>query len=158
MSSRLFQEIRERRSLAYSIYSFSSSHVDSGMFGSYAGVSPLKTQETLDVLLSEIKQLCRSPVDALELEDAKQFTRGNILLSVENTDNLMVRLAQNEIYFGRYIPLEEIMEHIETVTREDILQLARAIFEDQKLGVSILGPVPDPEALKKMVSASVSNR
>jgi predicted Zn-dependent peptidase len=158
MSSRLFQEVRERRSLAYSIYSFSSSHVDSGMFGSYAGVSPLKTDETLGVLLAEIDRLCNTPVSASELDDAKRFTKGNILLSVENTDNLMVRLAQNEIYFGRYIPLEEIIDHIETVTREDILQLAGAIFKDKKIGVSILGPVPDQVAVENLVDTYTSER
>ena len=155
MSSRLFQEIRERRSLAYSIYSFSSSHEDTGMFGSYAGVSPLKTDEALEVILNEIKRLCDTPVDTTELNDAKQFTKGNILLSVENTDNLMVRLAQNEIYFERYIPLEEILDNIEKVTQENILHLAQTIFKEKKIGVSVLGPVPDRNAINSLVDAYI---
>jgi predicted Zn-dependent peptidase len=157
MSSRLFQEVRERRSLAYAVYSFSSSHVDTGMFGSYAGISPENTVETLDVILAEVKNLCTAPVGAPELEDAKQFTRGNILLSMESTDNLMVRLAQNEIYFGRYIPLEEILDNIRTVTEADILELALRLFNDKAVGVSLLGPVPDQAPIDQRLSAFISD-
>ena len=125
------------------------------MFGSYAGVSPLKTDEALEVILNEIKRLCDTPVDTTELNDAKQFTKGNILLSVENTDNLMVRLAQNEIYFERYIPLEEILDNIEKVTQENILHLAQTIFKEKKIGVSVLGPVPDRNAINSLVDAYI---
>ncbi|MFO7558713.1 MAG: pitrilysin family protein [Desulfobacterales bacterium] len=143
MSSRLFQEIRERRGLAYSVYSFASSHTDTGMLGIYAGVSPEKADEVIELLVDQIKKLEYSRIEESELSDAKQYTKGNILLSSENMDNLMVRIAQNEISFGHEIPIRAVLDEIEKVTIEDIMELNHALLKEKCLAISVLGPVSE---------------
>jgi predicted Zn-dependent peptidase len=152
MSSRLFQEIRERRGLAYSVYSFISSHVDTGMFGIYAGVHPNNVQQTIELIAQGMNAICRIPVTAAELQDAKEFTKGNIILATESVDNQMVRLAQNEIHFNDYIPLESVIERIEAVTTDDIQDLARTLFKAERCGVTLLGQVDDKTDFKSLVA------
>jgi predicted Zn-dependent peptidase len=142
MSSRLFQEIREKRGLAYSVYSFISSYVDTGVFGAYAGVNPENVRESTELILKEIAKLKHIRVDPNELQDAKEHTKGSLMLASESNDNQMVRLAQNEIHFGRYIPLEEIDNNIQSVTQDDILDLAESLFQKTGFALTILGPVP----------------
>ena len=141
MSSRLFQEIREKRGLAYSVYSYLISYEDTGMFGVYAGVEPSRAVEVTALVADTMGQMKACPVLPGELQDAKEFTKGNMLLASESTDNQMVRLAQGEINFGRYIPLEEVVDHIERVTAEEIQTLAATLFQDDKLVLTVLGPL-----------------
>jgi predicted Zn-dependent peptidase len=152
MSSRLFQEIRERRGLAYSVYSYIGSHVDSGMFGIYAGIHPDNVQQTIELIVQEMNAICRTPITAAELQDAKEFTKGNLILATESVDNQMVRLAQNEIHFNEYIPLESVIEHIEAVTAEEIQELARTLFISEQSGVTLLGQVDDKTDFKSLVA------
>jgi len=141
MSSRLFQEVRERRGLAYSVYSFISSHVDSGMFGFYTGVDPKRARETILLILDEIVKLKTEPVKKSELKDAIEYTKGSLLLASESADNHMVRNAQNEMHFGGDITLQEIIEKIEAVTVDDILELADELIDPAKMTYTLLGPV-----------------
>jgi predicted Zn-dependent peptidase len=141
MSSRLFQEVRERRGLAYSVYSFISSHVDSGMFGFYTGVDPKRARETILLILDEIGKLKTEPVKKSELKDAIEYTKGSLLLASESADNHMVRNAQNEMHFGGDITLQEIIEKIEAVTVDDILVLADELIDPAKMTYTLLGPV-----------------
>jgi predicted Zn-dependent peptidase len=152
MSSRLFQEIRERRGLAYSVYSYIGSHVDSGMFGIYAGIHPDNVQQTIELIVQEMNAICQTPIKAAELQDAKEFTKGNLILATESVDNQMVRLAQNEIHFNEYIPLESVIEHIEAVTAEEIQELARTLFISEQSGVTLLGQVDDKTDFKSLVA------
>ena len=152
MSSRLFQEIRERRGLAYSIYSFTSSHVDTGMTGVYAGVDPNRALETVDVVLAEMRRLKNTPVDPSELKGAMAFITGNILLSSESVENQMVRLAQNEIHFGRTVPLQEIVDNIESVTADDMLDLAKTIFRENRIALTMLGPATDRQSFETLLT------
>jgi len=145
MSSRLFQQIREKRGLAYSVYSFISPYVDTGMFGAYAGVDPQNARETITVLLDQMMNLKANPLEAGELQDAKEYTKGSLLLAAESTDNQMVRLAQNEIHFSRYVPLQEILDQIDAVTSEEILALAEELFQPGQFAVTVLGPISDPK-------------
>jgi len=142
MSSRLFQEIREKRGLAYSVYSFISSYVDTGVFGAYAGVNSENACKATELILKEIKGLKNLRVDPKELQDAKEHTKGSLMLASESNDNQMVRLAQNDTHFGRYIPLEEIANNIQSVTQDDILDLAETLFQKTGFALTILGPVP----------------
>ena len=153
MSSRLFQEIRENRGLAYSVYSFISSHVDTGMCGVYVGVDPKNAKETIEVILNEILKLKKIPVDSTELRSAKEYTKGNLMLASESIDSQMVRLAQNEIHFGRYIPLQEVVNKIEEVTADDIIDLASTLFDNDQLAITILGPVPDKKEYEDILTA-----
>jgi len=141
MSSRLFQEIRERRGLAYSVYTFVTSLFDTGMFGVYAGIDPSNTVETIELILKEMRRQKEVRVDAGELSDAKEFTKGSLMLASESVDNQMVRLAQNEIHFQKQIPLKKVVEKIESVSEEDIFDLAASLFQPDQLTLTLLGPV-----------------
>jgi len=141
MSSRLFQEIREKRGLAYSVYSFISSYVDTGIFGAYAGLNPKNARKATELILKEISSLKQTRVDPNELKDAKEHTKGSLMLASESNDNQMVRLAQNDTHFGRYIPLEEIADNIESVTQDDILDLAESLFQKRRFALTLLGSV-----------------
>jgi predicted Zn-dependent peptidase len=141
MSSRLFQEVREKRGLAYSVYSFMATHVDTGMFGIYAGVNPNAVMETIDLLVRAMRQLKREPVTAGELSDAKEFTKGNLCLATESVDNQMVRLAQNEIHFNAYIPIQSVIDQIEAVADDEIQELANELFKPEQASLTLLGPV-----------------
>jgi predicted Zn-dependent peptidase len=152
MSSRLFQEIRERRGLAYSVYSYISSHVDTGMFGIYAGVHPDNVRQTIELIVQGMNAICRTPITAAELQDAKEFTKGNLILATESVDNQMVRLAQNEIHFNTYIPLESVIEQIEAVTADQIQDLARTLFKAEQSAVTLLGQVDDETDFKSIVA------
>jgi predicted Zn-dependent peptidase len=146
MSSRLFQEIREKRGLAYSVYSFVSTHVDTGVFGAYAAVEPSRARETTELLIAQLKNLKNQPVSESELLGAKEFIKGNLLLSAEVSENQMVRLAQNEMHFGRDIPLREVVEKIDAATAEDLLDLANVLLTGKKLTLTLLGPIPETDA------------
>jgi predicted Zn-dependent peptidase len=151
MSSRLFQEIREQRGLAYSVYSYISSYVDTGMFGIYAGVHPDNVQQTIELIVQEMNNICRTPISAAELQDAKEFTKGNLILAIESVDNQMVRLAQNEIHFNTYIPLETVIAHIEAVTMGDIQDLAKTLFKPEQSAVTLLGQVDDKTDFRSLI-------
>jgi predicted Zn-dependent peptidase len=148
MSSRLFQEIRELRGLAYSVYSFAASQVDSGMVGAYAGVDPDRTKETIDLIIKEMRQMKSERVSDDELRDAQEYTKGGLLLAAESVENQMARLAQNEIHFGRFISLREVVHEIDAVTCEDILQLASDLFQSDELSLALLGPLADTKNLE----------
>lgn len=151
MSSRLFQEIRERRGLAYSVYSFMASHVDTGMFGVYAGVNPDVVTQTIELVVKAMRHLKQQPIAAAELADAKEFTKGNLYLATESVDNQMVRLAQNEIHFNAYIPLQEVVDNIEAVTIDEIRSLATLLFTSQQASLTLLGPVDPKIKLDKLL-------
>jgi predicted Zn-dependent peptidase len=151
MSSRLFQEVREKRGLAYAVYSFISSHVDTGMFGVYLGVDPKHARKTTLLILNEIQRLATETVDATELSGAIEYTKGSLLLASESTDNQMVRTAQNEIHFGRHIPFPEVLEKVESVTPDEILNLAKLLFNSKQMGLTMLGPVRDKEVFEEIL-------
>ncbi len=141
MSSRMFQEIRERRGLAYSVYSFMSLHVDTGMFGAYAGVDPSNAPETVDLILKALRRMKDERVDEAELRAAKEYTLGNLMLASESNDNQMVRMAQNEIHFNTYVPIQDVADRIKAVTEEEIIDLANCLFTNDPLFLTILGPL-----------------
>lgn len=142
MSSRLFQEIRERRGLAYSVYSFVNSFEDAGMLGAYAAVGPGDVRETLELILAETEKFTRRPVESAELADAKEYLKAGMILASESSDNEMVRMAQNEIHFQRHVPQEEVLENLYAVTADDLLELAQEIFRPDETALTLLGPVP----------------
>ena len=151
MSSRLFQEIRERRGLAYAVYSFVSSYSDTGLIGVYVGVDKTNTQEVLQLIVKEMSRLREQPVESSELRNAKEHLKGGVYLAAESTDNQMTRLAHNEIIFGRHVPLKELVDEVEKVTTEDILQLAQDTFQDKAVSLSLLGPVNGNESYKDIL-------
>jgi predicted Zn-dependent peptidase len=145
MSSRLFQEVREKRGRVYSIYSFMSAFLDCGYFAIYAGTNPQWVDEVLEVTLKEVAKLGREGLKPSELERAKSQLKGNMLLGMESTDSRMNRLARNEIYFRRDIPLEEIARAIEKVTNEQVVELASGSFRPDQMGLVMLGDLKGRE-------------
>lgn len=144
MSSRLFQEIREKRGLAYSIYSFVESFLDSGYLGVYLGVDRDTVNESIEVINDELKRLKIELVSGQELVDAKDFAKGSLYLSAEGMESRMSRNARNEYCFGQFVSFEEVAAEIDHVTSEDVLQLAERIF-GRELTASVLGPLNQNE-------------
>ena len=156
MSSRLFQKIREEKGLAYSVYSFTSSYEDTGMFGAYAGVHPDNADETVSLVVAEMRKLRTRPVEPSELENAKNFTKGNLLLASESVDNQMVRLAQNEINFGRHISMQEVVDSIDAVGIRQIMELAADLLQDDQIALTCLGPITEDAPFKQVLSRQSS--
>jgi len=141
MSSRLFQEIRENRGLAYSVYSYLPTYIDAGLVVVYAGTNEGAFQEVIDLVLKEFKRLKNEPLKHEELETAKEQLKGNLLLSLESSDNLMTRLAKNEIYFKSYLPVATILKGIDEVKEETVQRLAGDIFDERFFCLTVLGPM-----------------
>ena len=152
MSSRLFQEIRERRGLAYAIFSFASSYCDTGLLGIYVGVEKSNTQKVLQLIAKEMTHLKEKPIDDSELRNAKEHLKGGLYLAAESTDNQMTRLAHNEINFGRHVPLLEMVDNIKRVSTEDILRLACEICQDKAVSLALLGPIDEKASYKDMLT------
>ena len=145
MSSHLFQEIREKRGLAYSVYSYIAPYSDSGYIAIYLGVDRTSVSESLALISQEISLLQNTPVPENELANAKDFVKSGLFLSMENMEAIMTRIARNEIYFGKYITMEEVIDSIERIKGEDILELSSKIFGGHKLTVAGLGPLEQGE-------------
>ena len=144
MSSRLFQEVREKSGLAYSVYSYIASHADAGSLVVYAGASPENSSQLLEIMLREIGRFKSEPVPDLQLDGAREQLKGNLLLSLESSDNRMSRLAKNEIYFGMPMPLSEIMDGFDRVSSESIQKLAVEILDNSALTLVMLGRIGTP--------------
>jgi len=120
MSSRLFQEIREKRGLAYSVYSYHTSYADSGIFTIYAGTAPKQTKEVLDVTLELLGDLADRGLTEAELRRGKEQLKGSLILSLESTSSRMNRIGKNELMLGRHDTLDEMLERIDAVTPDDV--------------------------------------
>lgn len=143
MSSRLFQEIREKRGLAYSVYSYLSSYSDAGALTVYAGTDRQRSCEAVKIVLAEMGRLRDELVAEDELNAAREQIKGKILMSLESSDSYMSRLARSYLYYGRYQPLEELMAGFDAVSAADLQQLAGRLFRESSLNVQVMGKV-DP--------------
>lgn len=141
MSSRLFQEIREKRGLAYSVYSYLSSYTDAGALAVYAGTDRERSCEAVKIMLAEMARLRDEVVAEDELNAAREQIKGKILMSLESSDSYMSRLARSYLYFGRYQPLEEVMAGFDAVTAADLQELAGKLFRDASLNIQVMGRV-----------------
>lgn len=153
MSSRLFQEIREKRGLAYSVYSFLSSFMDSGMLGVYVGTGDNTLSRVLQLILREMKKLSENSMGPKELRSAKEQLKGNLLLSLESMDSRMGRLAKNQLYYNRFVSTEEIIEGIEKVKAEEVGALAHQTLKPGSLSLTILGPVTEKDIPRRLFAA-----
>ena len=142
MSSRLFQEIREKKGLAYDIQSYFNTYHDVGMIGIYAGCDTGHLHEVIDLIRLEMRKLQENLLTEKELRIAQEMVKGNFILSMESTDNRMNRLAQNEISFGRYITCDEVVGEIDRVTRRAIRDMAEEIFSLDKISLVAVGKMP----------------
>jgi len=145
MSSRLFQVVREQLGLAYAIQSFVQFFSDAGLVGISAGVSPQNLAAVMAAVRRELQRLRQEEVADPELDSAREHLRGSLMLSAEDCDHHMLRLAKNELNFGRYIPLEDIIKGMLQVAAPDILELARDLLRPEAWGVALVGPVDNLE-------------
>jgi len=139
MSSRLFQEVREKRGRAYAVYSFLSSYLDAGYLGIYIGTSAEWVEEVVAIVLRELATLKREGLRAGELARVKNQLKGNLLLGLETSDNRMSRIAKNEIYFGADISPAQVAARIDATTNDEIVQLARQLLRTEVMAVTMLG-------------------
>jgi len=139
MSSRLFQAIREDKGLAYSIYSETSPFRDTGALSIYAGTSADKTAEVLRLTIEELRRLKEEPVSETELKRAKDQLKSNIVLGLESSSSRMSNLARQEMYFGRFFSVDEIVEQVEAITPADVKALAHELFRPEAIALTMLG-------------------
>jgi predicted Zn-dependent peptidase len=145
MSSRLFQEIREKRGLAYAVHSYLSPYQDVGMLGIYVGTSKDSVRAVVGLIFDELLRMTNLSLTEQELHSAKEMVKGNFLLSMESTDNRMTRLARNEISFREHIPTEEVVRRIDCITCEDIQSLAGEMFNPAAIGLAAIGPITEKD-------------
>src|SRR5579863_5808190 len=139
MSSRLFQNIRERQGLAYSIYSDLNPYRDTGCLAVYAGTSLTSAAKVVQSVVSEFRKLKSEPVPEEELRRAKDQLKGSLMLSLESSTARMSNLARQEMYFDRFYDLDELIEKIEAVTADDLQSLAQEFFKTESVAVTALG-------------------
>jgi predicted Zn-dependent peptidase len=139
MSSRLFQEIREKRGKAYSVYSFSSAYKDVGYLGVYAGTSLEWLQEVVELILKELEHLAAGGIKDEEIRRTQGQLVGSMMLGLESSDSWMSHIARNEIYFGKPITTDDICRGVRAVSRDAVVELASAFFRSHKMALSLLG-------------------
>lgn len=140
MSSRLFQEIRENRGLVYSIGSYSASYREGGMFAVYAGTSQKNAEIVIDLVRKEFELIKTEKLGEIELVRAKNQIKGALVLGQESMSNRMSRMANSELYFGRIIPVQEIIEAVMKVTADDVIRIANELFVDGQIAFAAVGP------------------
>jgi len=139
MSSRLFQSVREKQGLAYAIYSELNPYRDTGCMCVYAGTSRENAPKVVQSVVSEFKKLKTEAVSAEELRRAKDQLKGSLMLSLESSTARMSNLARQELYFERFYTMDQIIDRVETVTTEDLMQLAQEYFQTGSIAVTVLG-------------------
>ncbi|MDO8794042.1 MAG: pitrilysin family protein [Vicinamibacterales bacterium] len=141
MSSRLFQNEREKRGLAYAVFSGLAAYRDAGSFTVYAGCANDAVGQVIDLVVEELRGVKQTPVPVAELQRAKDHLKGSLMLSLENTASRMSHLARQEIYFDRQFGLDETLEGIERVTAADVQRVAADLFRNGSLSATVLGNV-----------------
>lgn len=149
MSSRLFQEVREERGLAYSVFSYQSAYSDSGLFTVYAGTAPGQENEVIEIILRILDETRENGVTEAELRKGKEQLKGSMMMGLESTHHRMSRLGKNELLLGRHKSLDEVVGAIENLTRQDLLEAAQRTFS-HPMALSIISPEGKiPEAFRR---------
>jgi len=139
MSSRLFQEIREKRGLAYSVYSYASQYADAGLFGVYAGCAPGKVEEVLDLTRTELARVAAGGITTEELGRGKGMVKGAYVLGLEDTGSRMSRLAKSELLHGDLMSVDDLLTRVDAVTADEVNAVA-ATFLAQPMSLAVVGP------------------
>jgi predicted Zn-dependent peptidase len=153
MSSRLFQNIRERQGLAYAIGSDISPYTDSGVLSVYAGTSRESTEQLIRSVVEEFRRIRQEPVGDAELRRAKDHLKGSMMLSLESTSARMSNLARQAMYFHKFISLDEMLASIEVVTREEVMSVAHEFFEPGRLALTVLGNLNGFRATQELLES-----
>ncbi|GAA4062348.1 pitrilysin family protein [Actinomadura miaoliensis] len=142
MSSRLFQEVREKRGLAYSVYSYTSQYADSGVFGVYAGCQPGKVDEVLSICRDEVASVAERGLTEEELARGKGQLRGGMVLGLEDTGSRMSRIAKSELVYESLLAVDEVLARIDAVTLDDVRAVARDVLAGPQ-ALTVIGPFGD---------------
>jgi predicted Zn-dependent peptidase len=140
MSSRLFVELRERRSLSYDVSTFGATYADCGSFGVHAGFDPVQAPALVGAILEQLERVVQEPVSAAELERARAYTRGRLELRMEETGAVAAWLGTGESLLPEILTVDEVIERLEAVTVEDLLRVARAYVRPDLARLAVLGP------------------
>ena len=141
MSSRLWQEVREKRGLCYSVYSYGAGHEDTGLFGIYTALNRETEQQALEAILSVVNDLVQDGVTGEELSRAREQSKSSVLMGLESTQSRMSHLGRSALLSGRVMSSDEIIAAYDAVTREDVLSLARSVFDPRQASLSAVGRV-----------------
>jgi predicted Zn-dependent peptidase len=139
MSSRLFQEIREKRGLAYSVYSYSSQYADAGLIGVYAGCAPGKVEEVLDLIRSELDRVAANGLTAEEIARGKGMVKGSYVLGLEDTGSRMSRIAKSELLYGELMSVDDLLARVDAVTADEVNAVAADLLA-QRMSLAVVGP------------------
>jgi predicted Zn-dependent peptidase len=139
MSSRLFQEIREKRGLAYSVYSYHSMFAETGLFSVYAGTTPSRAHEVLSIINRELRNVADGGLTDPELERAKGHLKGSLVLSLEDTSGRMSRIGRSEISHGEILSVDEVLERTDAVTKDEAIEMAQDVFS-RPIALAVVGP------------------
>ena len=151
MSSRLFQEVREKRGLAYSVYAFAASYLDGGLFGIYAGAGEGQVRELVPVICGEVVKIAQSVGDD-ELDRARAQLKASLLMSLESPSARCEQLSRQTLIFGRAIPASEIIERIDAVDTAALTRVARRLIEGDRPTVTALGPIGGVEPYEEIAA------
>jgi predicted Zn-dependent peptidase len=151
MSSRLFQEVREKRGLAYSVYSYSSQYADTGMFGVYVGCQPRKVDDVLGLCRDALADVAEHGITDAELVRGKGQLRGGLVLGLEDTGSRMGRLAKGELVYGELPSVDELLARIDVVTLDDVRTVARDLLAAAP-ALAVVGPFDDPSRFEPAVA------
>ena len=152
MSSRLFQEIREERALAYSVGSYSREHHDAGKWVVYGSVEPAMLHECLATVMQELRAALADGITDDELQRVKEQVKGGILLSLEDTWSIAARNGSHQLRYGRVIPVEQVVAEVEAVTRADVLRVAQRVLREDALHLAVIGPYDDGADLQALLT------
>ena len=148
MSSRLFQEIREKRGLAYSVYSYSSAYADTSLFGIYAGCQPKRVEEVLSICREELQKVAEHGIDEEELKRAIGQISGSTVLGMEDTGSLMTRVGKAELCYGTHLSVDELLAKISSVTLDDVREVASSVLGAYRPSLAVIGPVNGKRATR----------
>jgi predicted Zn-dependent peptidase len=153
MSSRLFLELRERRSLAYDVSTFSATYADCGTFGVHAGFDPDQAEKVVVAIRDQLERVVQEPVSAAELDRALAYTRGRLELRMEETSAVASWLGTGESLLPRILSVEEVVAQLESVTIDDLLRVARRFISPTRARLAVLGPFRSSRRLERALSA-----
>lgn len=157
MSSRLFQEVREKRGLAYSVYSYTSQFADTGMFGVYAGCAPGKADEVLTIVRDELAKVAADGLTDDEVARGKGILTGSLVLGQEDTGSRMTRLGKGELLYGDVLSVDDLLARVSAVTPDDVRSVASELLT-RPMSLAVIGPFDDDSFSGQMVSGAVSGR
>jgi predicted Zn-dependent peptidase len=140
MSSRLFQEVREKRGLAYSVYSYRSLFADTGTFVVYAGTTPQNAETVIDIVRGEVDAIVRDGITEAELERARGHIKGSLVLSAEDPGSRMNRLGRQQLTTGEILSIDELIAKFDAVQMDDVVRVANRVLGGSSFRVTVVGP------------------